>query len=92
MLPVVRGLILSFGPPEFLLLCVWGLTTIALVGRSDPMKSLAMAGLGLVLALVGMDPRTAEPRFTLGTDYLPTACRRSPSCSACSASPRCSSS
>ena len=70
MLPVVRGLILSFGPPEFLLLCVWGLTTIALVGRSDPIKSLAMAGLGLVLALVGMDPRTAEPRFALGTDYL----------------------
>ena len=29
-----------------------------------------MAGLGLALAFVGRDPRTADERFTFGTDYL----------------------
>ena len=29
-----------------------------------------MAGLGLILALVGLDPGTAEPRWTFGNDYL----------------------
>ncbi len=69
LLPVVRPLLLAFGPLEFLLLCVWGLTTIAMVGGS-PVRAWAMAGLGLTLAFVGRDPRTADERFTFGTDYL----------------------
>ncbi|MFO1035866.1 MAG: tripartite tricarboxylate transporter permease [Geminicoccaceae bacterium] len=69
LLPVVRPLLLSFGPLEFLLLCVWGLTTVAMVGGS-PMRAWAMAGLGLTLAFIGRDPRTADPRFTFGADYL----------------------
>ena len=72
LLPVVRPLLLSFGPLEFLLLCVWGLTTVAMVGGS-PMRAWAMAGLGLTLAFIGRDPRTADPRFTFGADYLAPA-------------------
>ena len=68
-LPVVRPLLLSFGPLEFLLLCLWGLTTIAMLGGS-PVRAWAMAGLGLTLAFVGRDPRTADERFTFGADYL----------------------
>jgi len=70
LLPAMRPLILSFGPLEFLLLTVWGLTTIAIVGGGSRIKGLATAGIGLLLAFVGLDPRTAEPRFTLGSDYL----------------------
>jgi putative tricarboxylic transport membrane protein len=69
LLPVIRPLLLAFGPLEFLLLCVWGLTTIAMVG-GRPVRAWAMAGLGLALAFVGRDPRTADARFTFGTDYL----------------------
>jgi putative tricarboxylic transport membrane protein len=69
LLPVVRPLLLSFGPLEFLLLCLWGLTTIAMVGGT-PLRAWAMAGLGLGLAFIGRDPRTADERFTFGIDYL----------------------
>jgi putative tricarboxylic transport membrane protein len=70
LLPVMQQLILAFGPPEFLLLAVWGLTAIAMVSRGSWIKGLAMAGAGLMLAFVGQDPRTAELRYTFGSDYL----------------------
>ena len=70
LLPAVRGLLLSFGPAEFLMLTVWGLATVAMLGRGDWLKSLATAGIGLSLAMVGRDPQTAEARYTLGVDYL----------------------
>jgi putative tricarboxylic transport membrane protein len=69
-LPVMQQLILAFGPPEFLLLAIWGLTAIAMVSRGSWIKGLAMAGAGLMLAFVGQDPRTAELRYTFGSDYL----------------------
>jgi TctA family transporter len=70
LLPFVRALLLGFGPPEFLMLTVWGLATVAMLGRDDWLKGLAAAGIGLSLALVGRDPQTAEDRYTLGLDYL----------------------
>lgn len=70
LLPLLRDAILLFGPTEFLLLGLWGLTTVALVTRGSATKGFAAAGIGLLLTFVGTDPRTAEPRFTLGTLYL----------------------
>lgn len=70
LLPWVRSLLLSFGPPEFLMLTVWGLATVALLGRGNWLKGLAAAGIGLLLAMIGRDPQTAEDRYTLGLDYL----------------------
>lgn len=70
LLPVVRDLLLQFGPAEFLLLTVWGLATVAMLGRGGWLKSLAGAGIGLSLAMVGRDPQTAEARYTFGIDYL----------------------
>ena len=70
LLPLLRDAILLFGPTEFLALGLWGLTTVALVTQGSSLKGLAAAGIGLLITLVGMDPRTAEPRFTFGTLYL----------------------
>jgi TctA family transporter len=70
MIPLMRAAILSFGAPEFMMLAVWGLSTIAVLSRGSMLKGLCAAGLGLLLAFVGTDPRSAEPRFTLGTLYL----------------------
>jgi putative tricarboxylic transport membrane protein len=70
LLPLVRLLILSFGPMEFLLLAIWGLTTIAMVSGGSGLKGLIMAGLGLMVSFVGLDPRTAEARYTFGIDQL----------------------
>jgi TctA family transporter len=70
LLPVMRSLVPRIGPPEYFLLSVWGLVTIGTVIRGSTVKGLAMAGLGLMVSFIGLDPRTAAPRFTLGTLYL----------------------
>lgn len=70
MIPIMQAIILAIGPPEMLMLAVWGLTTIAAVSRGSMIKGLAVAGLGLMLAFIGVDPRTAEARYTFDWVYL----------------------
>ena len=70
LIPLLRATILLFGAPEFLMLAVWGLSTIAVLARGSLVKGLAAAGIGLLLAFVGTDPRSAELRFTFGSLYL----------------------
>ena len=70
LIPVMRQAILLFGPPEFLMLTICGLTTIAVLTRESVVKGLTMAGLGFLLSFVGFDPRTAELRYTFGLVYL----------------------
>ena len=70
LIPVMRTAALALGPPEYLMLAIWGLTTLAALAGNSLLKGLAMAGLGLQLAFIGYDPRTAELRFTFGLDYL----------------------
>jgi TctA family transporter len=70
LIPVVAIVLPGIGPPEYLLLAVWGLVAIGTIIRGSMAKGLAAAGLGLMAAFVGVDPRTAEARFTFGTLYL----------------------
>lgn len=70
MLPVIRPFLLEFGPLERMLLGIWGLTTIVAVPNTPPLKSLTMAVLGLMVAMVGSDPNTSDPRWTFGLDAL----------------------
>ena len=70
LIPVMRELMMVLGPPEFLMLAIWGLTTLAAVTRGSLIKGLSMAGLGLMLAFVGLDSRTAETRYTFGSQYV----------------------
>ena len=48
---------------ELLLLVIWGRTTIAVLSRGTVVKGLVRGCLGLLLAFVGVDPRTAEQRY-----------------------------
>ncbi len=70
LIPVMRAAALALGPAEVLVLTLWGLSLLAAVSGNSLVKGLAAGGLGLGLSLVGHDPRTAEPRFTFGLDYL----------------------
>jgi TctA family transporter len=70
LLPLLRRFILAFGPAEFLMLAIWGLATIGLLTGPSVLKGLIAAGLGLLLATVGLDQRTAQLRFTFGTQAL----------------------
>lgn len=68
--PVMRPLVLAFGPPEFLMLTVLGLTFIVALSSGNMLKGFLMALLGLVASMVGLDPFAGRPRFTFGQLYL----------------------
>jgi len=70
MLPLMRATVLAFGPAEFFMLAVLGLTVIAAVSEGNLIKGLAAGAVGLLLAFIGRDPVTGTLRFTFGTMYL----------------------
>lgn len=70
LLPLLREFILSFGPAEFLAMSIWGLATIGLLTGPSVVKGLAAACLGLLLATIGLEPSSAESRFTFGIPDL----------------------
>jgi putative tricarboxylic transport membrane protein len=59
-----------FGPPEYFSLMCMGLVILTFLTQGSMLKSLMMALLGLLIGLVGLDPFTAKPRFTLGFKEL----------------------
>lgn len=58
--------VLKFGPPEYFALGVFGLTLIASLSGDTLLKGLAAATIGLLLAVVGVDPVSGAPRYTGG--------------------------
>ncbi len=64
--PPLAEFALDFGPPEYFALAVLGLTLVSYLGAGSPSKALAMACLGLLLGVVGLDPVRSEARFTFG--------------------------
>lgn len=67
LLPVLRMVVLLFGPPEFFMLAILALTFIAVLGGSGSVnKGLIGGALGLMFAFIGMDSVTGAKRFTFG--------------------------
>lgn len=64
--PFLAKVALSFGSPEYASLIVLGLLAAAVVGNASKGKSLAMAMLGLLIAMVGTDPNSGVNRMTFG--------------------------
>ena len=68
--PPLARFALSFGPPEFFCLMLLGLCLVTgLAGRSL-LAALLMTVVGLLLALIGIDPVRGAPRFTFGIAEL----------------------
>jgi putative tricarboxylic transport membrane protein len=66
----ISNLALRFGPPEFFALMLIGLTMVTgLAGRSM-VRALMSAVVGLLIAMVGIDPVQGAPRFTFGFTEL----------------------
>nr|WP_276322470.1 tripartite tricarboxylate transporter permease [Halomonas neptunia] len=67
----LASIAIRFGSPEFALLYLIALTMIATVSGESFLKGMIAAGLGLMVACVGLDPMTGYQRFTFGsTDLL----------------------
>lgn len=69
-IPIAKQVVLSFGPSEFFLLTVLGLTAIAVSVRGKLLRGLIAACIGLLFAFVGSDAVSGDIRFTGGIDYL----------------------
>lgn len=68
--PPVAEYALKFGPPEFFALMTLGMImVIGLMGKSL-IRGLVAAVIGLVLAMIGMDPMTGTVRLAFGQDQL----------------------
>ncbi|MCF7953203.1 MAG: tripartite tricarboxylate transporter permease [Spirochaetales bacterium] len=61
---------INFGPAEFFLLSLMGLSVVSSVTGKSTVKGLMMASFGLLLSTVGMDPIKGVSRFTFGTYQL----------------------
>lgn len=64
-LAIVRPLVLSIGSAEFFMLALLGITFLSSLSGGNLIKGLIGGGLGLSLAMVGLDPIESVPRFTL---------------------------
>jgi len=64
--PPLASFALRFGPPEYFTLLLLGLLALAYMSSGSMLKSLAMAALGLLLGMIGIDPMTGFSRFSYG--------------------------
>jgi putative tricarboxylic transport membrane protein len=64
MAPALAKFSLRFGPPEYFVLAIMGLSSIVTLTKGSMVKGLISGFLGLVLATVGMDPISGYMRFT----------------------------
>ena len=69
-LPIMRPLILFIGSPELLALAVFGISMVASLSGNAPLKGLAGACFGMMLAMIGSDPQTGTLRWTGDSLYL----------------------
>jgi len=69
-IPAVRPLVLSVGSPQYFMFAMLGLAFLASLTGGSVTKGLVAACLGLLFALVGLDPISATERFTFDNLYL----------------------
>ncbi len=68
--PILRPVMLEIGSPELLSFCVFGLSLAAVLSGGTPLKGLAGACIGLMVATAGDDPQTGTLRWTFDSLYL----------------------
>lgn len=68
--PAVSGLALMFAPRDYLMLAIWGILLVGSLSGGSLAKGIFSGALGVLIGMVGLDPMTAEPRFTFGNLQL----------------------
>jgi putative tricarboxylic transport membrane protein len=68
--PLLSGVALRFGPPEYFSMMIVGITVLTYLSSGSMVKSLMMATVGLILGGVGMDAISGKYRFTYGMQIL----------------------
>lgn len=68
--PAVSELALKFAPRDYLMLALWGILLVGSLSGDSLAKGIFAGALGVLIGSVGLDPMTAEPRFTFGSLQL----------------------
>lgn len=68
--PPLAEFALNFSAPEYFAVAVFGLAVISSLAEGSVMKAFASGVVGLMLAVVGMDPMMGVSRFTFGRSEL----------------------
>jgi putative tricarboxylic transport membrane protein len=69
-IPIMKSIVLLFGPPEYFMLAMMGLIAIAVSTGGQFLRGLIAGAFGLMLSFVGYDAVGGVVRFTLDSDYL----------------------
>lgn len=68
--PVISEFSLKFAPRDYMLMAIMGIILVGSLSGKSIFKGIFAGSLGIILGLVGMDPLTAEGRFTFGSVQL----------------------
>lgn len=69
-IPTMRPLVLYLKTPDFFAICAFGLSIVAMLAGSQPLKGLAAAMFGMLASFVGIDKIAGIDRWTFGEIYL----------------------
>ena len=69
-IPAAKPLIYLMGSPELFVIMLWGLSMVAVLAGSRPLKGLIATALGLLLATVGQQAQSGVMRFVYDQPYL----------------------
>jgi TctA family transporter len=58
LIPIARPIILAFGSPEIFMMAILGISFVSVLGRGSAIKAVITAGLGMILAFVGLHAGT----------------------------------
>jgi putative tricarboxylic transport membrane protein len=65
-IPIVSPLVFAMASPEFLMLAVLGICLVGILSSGSPLKGVIAGGLGLMLAMIGMEQQSSIQRYTFG--------------------------
>ena len=69
-IPAAKPLIYLMGSPELFVVVLWGLSMVAVLAGTRPLKGLIAAAFGLLLATVGQQPQSGIMRYVFDEPYL----------------------
>lgn len=68
--PTISEFAITFQPRDYLMLAILGITLVGSLSTGSLAKGLFAGALGVMIGTVGLDPLTAEERFTFGVIEL----------------------
>ena len=69
-IPLLRPVMLFIGSPELLALALFGISMVAVLAGTAPLRGMVVACFGIMVAMIGSDPQTGTLRWTLDSLYL----------------------